>query len=378
MADISNTLRAWSATAGSNQPTDATTIGSGLDDNLRTLQAVVRQFLASYGTNIASAATMDLTTMDGYVASVTGNTTVTGLGTEAAGVSYWLVFASNPVIKNSASISMGADVTASAGDVMRFTSEGSGAWRLTSFVPAQGFTGTGAMARAVSPTFTGTPIAPTAAAGTSTTQIATTAFVQGISSPTIQVYTTTGSNSWAKPANLKHIIVECLGAGGGGGTANSSGGTQSAGGGAGAGGYVRKLITAASLAASVTATVGAGGGSATNGGLSAFQGHCTAPGGSAGNNGGADTYGTGGSGALGVNGDVNGAGSIGLPAIAVLSGQGGSTILGSGGRAQTSSAAGGAASGKGAGGGGAYDTSGSAKAGGAGSDGIVVVLEFYT
>jgi hypothetical protein len=38
-------------------------------------------------------------------------------------------------------------------------------------------TGTGSMALSASPTFTGTPAAPTAAAGTNTTQIATTAFV---------------------------------------------------------------------------------------------------------------------------------------------------------------------------------------------------------
>jgi len=38
-------------------------------------------------------------------------------------------------------------------------------------------TGTGSMALSASPTFTGTPIAPTAASGTNTTQIATTAFV---------------------------------------------------------------------------------------------------------------------------------------------------------------------------------------------------------
>ena len=41
-------------------------------------------------------------------------------------------------------------------------------------------TGTGSMALSASPTFTGAPIAPTAAPGTNTTQIATTAFVRSI------------------------------------------------------------------------------------------------------------------------------------------------------------------------------------------------------
>jgi len=42
-------------------------------------------------------------------------------------------------------------------------------------------TGTGNMVLSASPTFTGTPIAPTAAPGTNTTQVATTAFVQAAS-----------------------------------------------------------------------------------------------------------------------------------------------------------------------------------------------------
>jgi microcystin-dependent protein len=45
-------------------------------------------------------------------------------------------------------------------------------------------TGAGSMVLSASPTFTGTPIAPTAAAGTNTTQIATTAFVLSNGSPT--------------------------------------------------------------------------------------------------------------------------------------------------------------------------------------------------
>ena len=41
-------------------------------------------------------------------------------------------------------------------------------------------TGTGSVVLSASPTFTGTPLAPTASPGTSTTQIATTAFVQNV------------------------------------------------------------------------------------------------------------------------------------------------------------------------------------------------------
>jgi microcystin-dependent protein len=60
-------------------------------------------------------------------------------------------------------------------------------------------TGTGALVFAGSPTLTGTPLAPTAAAGTSTTQIATTAFVLANGAPTgglIMWSTSTAPTGW--------------------------------------------------------------------------------------------------------------------------------------------------------------------------------------
>lgn len=392
MADVSGTLRQWSGTAGSNNPTQATTIGSGLSDNLQTMQAVVRKYLASYGSNIATAATMDLTTMDGYVASVTGNVTVTGLGTEAAGISYLLVFASNPVFKNSATLILGgSDITFAAGDIAEFTAEGSGTARLTRFYPTGGVTGTGGPVRATSPSIaspslTGTPTAPTAPATTSTTQIATTAFVTGISAPTLRVFTSTGA--WSKPANLKHIIVRCIGGGGGGGHAtNSSTGIGSAGGGGAGGGYVEKYITAASLAASVTATVGGGGSPDNPGGTSAFQGQCTATGGGAGAAGGLDSAGAGGNGGIGVNGDINGAGSGGSSGLVttfnavntIIGGAGGGSAMGGGGAGNTAPNVGnpGVGIGGGASGGVTTAADNQQRAGGSGTNGIVIIYEYY-
>jgi len=64
-------------------------------------------------------------------------------------------------------------------------------------------TGTGAVVLAVSPTLTGTPLAPTAATSTNTTQIATTAFVQAVLQllyPVGSIYTN-ASNS-TNPATL--------------------------------------------------------------------------------------------------------------------------------------------------------------------------------
>ena len=43
MADISTDYTTWSTTAGNNSPSGSTTVGTGLDDNLRAIQAGVAQ-----------------------------------------------------------------------------------------------------------------------------------------------------------------------------------------------------------------------------------------------------------------------------------------------------------------------------------------------
>lgn len=132
MADVASTLRAWSATEGSNAPSGSTVIGSGLDDNLRTIQAVLRKYLASPGSNMASASTVDLSTADGYYIQITGTTTITGFGTESAGVHYVLRFAGALTLThNGTSLILpgGVDITTVAGDIAWMVSEGSGNWR---------------------------------------------------------------------------------------------------------------------------------------------------------------------------------------------------------------------------------------------------------
>lgn len=44
MADISDDIDDWSATAASNSPAGSTTIGTGLDDNLRAIQAAIKKW----------------------------------------------------------------------------------------------------------------------------------------------------------------------------------------------------------------------------------------------------------------------------------------------------------------------------------------------
>lgn len=118
-------------------------------------------------------------------------------------------------------------------------------------------------------TLTGVPMAPTATLGTSTTQIATTAFVAASSSSVLttrgrRIFVGFGTYTFTVPA--PNFIINLWGAGGGGGGSQSTGGA----GGAGAGGYTTLQVTGATLGDIITinlGAVGAGGSSeGTNGG----------------------------------------------------------------------------------------------------------------
>ena len=85
---------------------------------------------------------------------------------------------------------------------------------------------------------------------------------------TIQVFATAGTFTYTRPAGLTRALIYCTGAGGGAGY----------GGAGGAGGTAIKLVTAATLGATQTVTVGAGGTSANPGnagGTSSFGSICS-------------------------------------------------------------------------------------------------------
>lgn len=141
MADVASAFRSWSATAASNSPSGATVVGAGLDDNLRQIQATVRQYLASPATPMASAATVDLSTADGSYISITGTTAITAFGTESAGIQYLLKFAGALTLThNGTSLILpgGANITTAAGDLALMISEGSGNWRCAHYQKADG------------------------------------------------------------------------------------------------------------------------------------------------------------------------------------------------------------------------------------------------
>lgn len=210
------------------------------------------------------------------------------------------------------------------------------------------------------------------------------------------------SGTWTKPAGLKFLVVECVGAGGAGGrNLSTSAAATSAGAGGGGGGYVMKKIPAADLGATETVTVGTGGtgssgGAGGTGGTSSFtitSGTTIQATGGEGANGGSSNsfhHANGVDGGVGTNGDVNIVGQDGSPgfgfgtvssnAIAV-GGAGGSSPLGGGGRG--GSAAAGVTTGQpgnyvgGGGGGNAASTSQTATAGPDGADGIVLIWEYF-
>ncbi|HUU72959.1 MAG TPA: hypothetical protein VMW70_10050, partial [Burkholderiales bacterium] len=137
MADITTDIAGWSGTEGSNQPAGTTAVGTGLDDNLRAIQAAVVLALSSKGSDIASATTTDLTATDGLFHDITGTTTIAGFGSVRAGI--WKVLQFDGALSityNATSMILPGDVsiTTVAGDVGIFVSEGSGSWRCVAFV----------------------------------------------------------------------------------------------------------------------------------------------------------------------------------------------------------------------------------------------------
>src|SRR5574343_654088 len=119
MADVAPDLKNWSTTASSNSPTDSTTVGAGLADNLQEMQKVVRQDLAHKGSDIASAGTTDIGAVAGSYHDITGTTTITSLGTVSAGIRKTLQFDGALTLTHNATsliLPGGANITTAAGD----------------------------------------------------------------------------------------------------------------------------------------------------------------------------------------------------------------------------------------------------------------------
>lgn len=95
----------------------------------------------STAATVASATTADIGAVASNFVSITGTTTITGLGTIAAGAMRWVKFGGALTLThNGISLILpgGANITTAAGDTAVFVSEGSGNWRCLAYQRADG------------------------------------------------------------------------------------------------------------------------------------------------------------------------------------------------------------------------------------------------
>lgn len=128
-------LKDWSTTADSNTSAPPNGWPEGMtianvNNTGRKMMAVTRNFAAE--DTIASATTCDLGTKDATFLTITGTTTITGLGTVSAGIYKFVKFSGALTLTHNATsliLLTGASRTTVAGDCALYKSEGSGNWR---------------------------------------------------------------------------------------------------------------------------------------------------------------------------------------------------------------------------------------------------------
>jgi hypothetical protein len=139
------TVAGWDTTAANNSDIDSTDISGAtgkVKDGDNALRSVMAQIAAFTGSDtIASATTTDMSTVAGQYVTVTGITTVTGLGTIKAGWLKFLKFSGALILTHNATsliLPGAANITTAAGDVAVMVSEGSGNWRCLDYQRAAG------------------------------------------------------------------------------------------------------------------------------------------------------------------------------------------------------------------------------------------------
>ena len=203
----------------------------------------------------------------------------------------------------------------------------------------------------------------------------------------------TASGTYTPTTGMVYCIAETIGGGGGGGGANGGVGQSEVGGGGGAGGYSWEVLTAATVGASQTVTIGAGGtggaigatgGAGGTTSLGALTQGTGGAGGTASGSSAASVIAIGGAAGVGSLGNLSTDGGYGQngavisgSGFAFFAGNGGSSAVGGGGRGTTNGSAGIAGSAGGGGGGGASSFNNDAgKTGGAGGVGAIRITEF--
>lgn len=211
---------------------------------------------------VASATTCNILGANTPAVSISGTTTITSLGTGTNKVRFVTFTGALTLTHNGTSLILpgAANITTAAGDTCIIVSDGSSNARVYAYQAATALT---------PGTYTNASVTVTARGS-----------VAGISNGTIeavnlQTFTSTGANTWTKPAGATANTRTLIEAWGGGGGGNS----QTHGGGGGGGGYQYLWITTSLLGSTETATVGTGGATgnpASAGGNSTFGAWLTA------------------------------------------------------------------------------------------------------
>lgn len=139
----------WVTTAASNATSDTLITLSGSTDSIRTADNNMRQIMGRLAevfttATIASATTTDLASDNAQAITISGTTTITGLGTLKAGAVKFITFSGALTLThNGTSLILpgGANITTAAGDCALAVSLGSGNWRVMHYTRA---TATGA------------------------------------------------------------------------------------------------------------------------------------------------------------------------------------------------------------------------------------------
>lgn len=311
--------------------------------------------LVSTGSNIATAATLNLNNATAGIINLTGSTTVTAvtlaenaIRIARANAAFQLTAGSSLIVQGSTTINH----VVQAGDYLVFHGFGSSVVRVS--------------------------------------------IISRPRIPTVQTFTSSGT--WTKPAGCRMAVIEGVGGGGGGGGADGQGaGTYAAAGGGGSGAYGRTGPVDVTGIATSTITIGAAGAAGASGANDGGNGGSTIwndgtntftfGGGNGGNGVTGSSSGTirpGKAAATGANVVVGSAiGHVGVAnSLYSVGGNGGASPYGSPGLGGNSSSGtpvdGSAASGYGAGGGaGAANATASNAAGAAGAPGYLRVWEFY-
>ncbi len=136
MADVASRLASWNTDPTANQPTGSTIAGGGIDDNLRQIQATIRADLASIGSDIQISQTIDVSAA-GSTFNIQGPGTITGFISMPAGIRKRIRLNAAVTLTHNATtffLPGQANISAVAGDIADFESQGNGNWICTHFI----------------------------------------------------------------------------------------------------------------------------------------------------------------------------------------------------------------------------------------------------